>query len=213
MRTKPVLVRAAVVLVIFGSTLGTRHPAAAEVLPFETVPSVVTPAEGPPLPAPPRAEYRAADEAIAAELERQTLEAERLAAEAAEAARLAAEQAAANWHHWVLDVTARIASRTGRWLPYETVSWVIGASLRHGVDPVLVGRIGACESGGRADAYNPSGASGFGQHLAAYWPARAAGAGFPGASPFDLWTNIEVTAWYLARAGTTPWNPSKHCWG
>lgn len=210
MRTKPVLVRVAVGLLIFGSTLGTRHPAAAEVVPFELVSSVATPVEE---TAPTRAEYRAADEAIADELARQTLLAEQAeATRLAEAARLAAELDAL-WAQWILDVDAQIQRRTGRYLPWPTVAWIIQAAQRHGVDPVLVGRIGACESGGRADAYNPSGASGFGQHLAVYWPGRAAAAGFPGASPFDLAANIEVTAWYLARAGTSPWNPSRHCWG
>lgn len=206
MRTKPTLVRAAVVLALVASALGARvPPTAAEPL----IPSLdlSTPSEGIAIP---RAEYRAPDESIAAELERQTLEAEQLAAEAA--AREAARQIDELWGWWILDVDAAIARRTGRYLPWPTVAWIIEAAVRHGVEPVLLGKIGACESGGRADAYNASGASGFGQHLAQYWPGRATGAGFPGASPFDLWTNIEVTAWYLARAGTSPWNPSRHCW-
>lgn len=209
MRTKTTLVRAAVVLLIFGSTLGTRHPAAAAVVPSEQIPSdVTTPAEG-------IASFDVVkpelDLLVAAELARQYEE--RLAAWlAAEQARLAAELDAL-WAQWILDVDARIQARTGRYLPWPTVALVIDAAVRHGVDPVLLGRIGACESGGRADAYNASGASGFGQHLAQYWPGRAAAAGHPGASPFDLAANIDVTAWYLSAAGTSPWNPSRHCWG
>lgn len=200
MQTKRPL-RLLALFVIVASGFGTGSPAAAAgpAIPFAPV-EIDVPA--------PRAEYRAPDETIAAELAAQWAR----DAAAAEAARLATELDAL-WAQWILDVDAAIEHRTGRYLPWPTVALVIDASTARGVDPVLVGKIGACESGGRADAYNASGAAGFGQHLIWYWPSRAAAAGHPGASPFDLAANIDVTAWYLSVAGTSPWNPSRHCWG
>jgi hypothetical protein len=192
---------------IVGSTLGSREPAA---LAAPAVDYLAPP--GPEL-VHPRAEYRAPDETIAVELAAQwARDAAATEAAARETARLAAELDAL-WAQWILDVDAAIQARTGRYLPWPTVALIIDAATARGVDPVLVGRIGACESGGRADAYNASGAAGFGQHLISYWPSRAAAAGHPGASPFDLAVNVDVTAWYLSVAGTSPWNPSRHCWG
>jgi hypothetical protein len=62
-------------------------------------------------------------------------------------------------------------------------------------------RVMRCESGGNPSAYNPSGASGLFQHMARYWPERAAAAGFGGADIFDPVANVGVAAW-LSSAGT-----------
>lgn len=62
-----------------------------------------------------------------------------------------------------------------------------------------------CESGGDPNAYNASsGASGLFQHLAKYWPERAAKAGFPGASPFNPEANIAASAYLLYAPGGGP---------
>lgn len=198
------------VITIAAATIGTDTPAAAAIPLPEPLPDRPLPTTALPTP-------DAISSAIETEVVR--VDAAQLAADLA--AWYAAEQANRDrlaaelnqlWAWRILTVDDLIAQRTGRYLPWSTVALVIEAADRHGVDAVLLGRIGACESGGRADAYNPSGASGFGQHLAAYWPGRATAAGWPGASPFDLAANIDVTAWYLSQAGTSPWNPSRYCW-
>lgn len=66
-------------------------------------------------------------------------------------------------------------------------------------------RVAACESGFNPRAYNPSGASGLFQHLISYWLARAAGAGSPGASPFDPWVNTVAAANMVAASGWSAW--------
>ena len=66
-----------------------------------------------------------------------------------------------------------------------------------------------CESYGDPDVVNPaSGASGLFQHMPAYWPERAAAAGFPGASIFDPEANIAGAAWLVGvsvESGLPPW--------
>lgn len=67
-------------------------------------------------------------------------------------------------------------------------------------------RVMYCESGGNPAAYNPSGASGLFQILAAYWPARSTAAGWPGASPFDPEANVATAAWlYYHGGGPSHW--------
>jgi hypothetical protein len=59
----------------------------------------------------------------------------------------------------------------------------------------------SCESFGDPEAVNPSsGAAGLFQHLPKYWPERAEGAGFPGASPFEGEANIAATRWLVDRS-------------
>lgn len=59
-------------------------------------------------------------------------------------------------------------------------------------------RIMQCESKGDPGARNPSsGASGLFQHMPRYWPERAAGAGFSGASVFDPEANIAAAAYLV----------------
>lgn len=67
-------------------------------------------------------------------------------------------------------------------------------------------RVAACESGFNPRAYNgASGASGLFQHLARYWPARAAQAGYPGASPFDPVPNIVAATVMVRGSGWSAW--------
>lgn len=71
-----------------------------------------------------------------------------------------------------------------------------------------------CESGGRADAKNPtSTASGLFQHLGSLWGERAAAAGWAGADVFDPVANVAVAAWLVYdHGGWSHWAPSAGCW-
>lgn len=71
-----------------------------------------------------------------------------------------------------------------------------------------------CESGGRADAKNPSStASGLFQHLGSLWPERSAKAGWGGADVFDPVANVAVAAWLVYEdGGWSHWSPSAGCW-
>ena len=67
-------------------------------------------------------------------------------------------------------------------------------------------RVMACESGGDPYAKNPrSSASGLFQHLARYWDARSAKAGWAGASIWDPEANIAVAAWLYYTGGPGHW--------
>jgi len=58
-----------------------------------------------------------------------------------------------------------------------------------------------CESYGNPYLVNPvSGASGLFQHMPRYFPARAAAAGFPGASPLEAEPNIAAAAWLVEES-------------
>jgi hypothetical protein len=87
----------------------------------------------------------------------------------------------------------RMGSDVEQWRP------LVEAWFGANTDAAL--RVMRCESGGNASAYNPSGASGLFQHMARYWPDRAAAAGFAGADIFDPVANVGVAAW-LSSAGT-----------
>jgi len=67
----------------------------------------------------------------------------------------------------------------------------------------------ACESRGDPAIVNPlSGTAGLFQHHPADWPARAAVAGFAGATPDDPEANTAVAAWLVAESvasGLGPW--------
>lgn len=68
---------------------------------------------------------------------------------------------------------------------------------------VLVAR---CESNYDPAAYNPAGPYvGLYQHSLTYWDARAASAGWAGASIYDASANTAVTAWLVARDGWGHW--------
>lgn len=74
-----------------------------------------------------------------------------------------------------------------------------------GLDSAAAVRVATCESGLNPNARNPSGASGLFQHLISLWPARAAGAGFPGASPFDPYVNSIAAANMVRASGWSAW--------
>lgn len=80
------------------------------------------------------------------------------------------------------------------------------------VDSAL--RIIACESRGDPAARNPrSSATGLFQHLGRLWPARAAAAGWGGASITDPVANVAVAAWLVYEGGGwSHWYPSRGCW-
>lgn len=220
MTTNRLLRRAVVVLAILGSTLGTRHPAAAEALPPARVfvPSIVAP-EARPEPVTGLELTEAVDAALLAEQvaaderwyawEREQA---RLAAEA-EQARLDAEQEAAA--RYAIRNTQRPAARPAPVSIEPGTVWAMidDAAHRHGIDPVRFARVAWCESKGDPGAYNPSGASGPFQQMPQFWAGRAAAAGHPGASIWDLWINIDVSAWLAATGGWSHWYPSQHCWG
>lgn len=86
---------------------------------------------------------------------------------------------------------------------YRTV--VALAAQAHGISQGGFLAVAACESGFNPNAYNRSGASGLLQILSGYWPARAANAGFPGASPFDPVANAWTGAWLWATSGSGHW--------
>ncbi len=87
------------------------------------------------------------------------------------------------------------------------------AIARYGGPPEDIDRflsVMRCESQGLPDATNSSsGAAGLMQHLPQFWDARAATAGYPGASAYSPEANINVSAWLLYRAtggGWQHWN-------
>lgn len=67
-------------------------------------------------------------------------------------------------------------------------------------------RVMQCESRGKPKAENPkTRAAGLFQHLPRYWKARAAKAGFAGASPFNAEANIAASARLLGKGATSHW--------
>lgn len=95
---------------------------------------------------------------------------------------------------------ARAAAAAG---DYRTV--VVLAARANGVPEAAFLAVAVCESGLDPAARNPSGAAGLLQILSVYWPARAAAAGFPGASPFDPVANAWTGAWLWATSGPQNW--------
>ena len=84
----------------------------------------------------------------------------------------------------------------------------------YGVDPVLMTKIIACESGYNQFAKNSrSTASGYGQFLASTWRSTANALGFDeSVSPFDGEKNLQAVAYLMSVRGTSPWNSSRSCW-
>lgn len=74
--------------------------------------------------------------------------------------------------------------------------------------------IAQCESGGNPRATNPSStASGLYQFLDSSWAAYGGLKYAKRAKDATPAQQREIAAIALARSGTTPWNPSKSCWG
>ncbi len=139
-----------------------------------------------------------------AEIERLRLEKEALDKQKLEAeAKLQAKKNSTNTG--VVTASARTTSQS-------TVESIIrNAAVKNGLDPDWFYRLAKCEStwtpsavnynywvdangteyGTVGDKYHPSGLF---QHVALYWPARAAKHGYAGASVFDAEANANVTA-------------------
>ena len=106
------------------------------------------------------------------------------------------------------DLVPPVVHRVSDWRPLVAQFF----QARH-VDRAL--RVIRCESGGRANAKNPtSTASGLFQHLASMWPERAVDAGWAGADVFDPVANTAVAAWLVYHGGGwSHWYSSIGCWG
>lgn len=129
----------------------------------------------------------------------------RLNREAAEAAATAARRAALD------DLETAVWRRTGRTMEDWLGGMILDRAAEWSIDPVTLGKITICESGGNPGAYNPSGASGLTQQMKYYWPGRAVAAGIEGADVFDPWANLTVAA-HMLQTSTSPWNASWSCW-
>ena len=71
-----------------------------------------------------------------------------------------------------------------------------------------------CESGGDYRAENPrSTASGAYQMLDSTWRSLSASKGYSRAKHAPKSVQDAAARELLREQGTTPWNPSKHCWG
>lgn len=85
--------------------------------------------------------------------------------------------------------------------PPSCIALVHAIFPTYGLDPNAGVRVMLCESGGNPNASNGGRYNGLFQHAAAYWPGRAAAAGFPGASPFNGRVNIIVSARMIRADG------------
>lgn len=149
--------------------------------------------------------------------ESHTEEVARKQREAAEAAAAAKAAAAAN----LAEQTDRIVlsryrdDRTNGGLTLdEARAKTASFAAMYGVDPVLMTKIIACESGYNQFAKNSrSTASGYGQFVASTWRSTANTLGFDeSVSPFDGEKNLQAVAYLLSVRGTSPWNSSRSCW-
>jgi len=75
----------------------------------------------------------------------------------------------------------------------------------YGCNPEQLIRIMYCESGGRSNAKNPSGASGLFQFMPRTFSANAARMGMSGASIWDPYAQIRVAAWMFANGQAWQW--------
>ena len=83
--------------------------------------------------------------------------------------------------------------------------WLTFAARQWGLDESQFSRIAWCESRWDATARGPAGASGVFQFAPQTWAWASAGAGYAGASPFDLEANVESAAWLMASGGVQHW--------
>jgi soluble lytic murein transglycosylase-like protein len=82
---------------------------------------------------------------------------------------------------------------------------ITDAAVRHGVDADRLLRIGWCESRWDPSARGAGGAAGVFQFVPSTWSWASAGAGFPGASVFDPFANVETAAWLMSTQGAGHW--------
>lgn len=74
-----------------------------------------------------------------------------------------------------------------------------------GCNPDQVIRVMYCESGGRSNAYNRSGASGLFQFMPRTFSANAARVGIAGADIWNPWHQIDVATWMFAKGQSWQW--------
>ena len=92
-------------------------------------------------------------------------------------------------------------------LPRDVVSIERAAAREFGVPEGDFVRVLGCESGHNPRAVNrSSGALGLGQHLPAYYGARAAALGYQYSSWSDPRANARVSAWLWATSGPQNWS-------
>lgn len=86
---------------------------------------------------------------------------------------------------------------------------VFNLLISHGAsvtEATVLTAVSKLESGWNPEAYHSgSGASGLFQHLAKYWPPRAAGVGMAGASIFDPVAQVKATLSLFRSNGLQPW--------
>jgi soluble lytic murein transglycosylase-like protein len=89
--------------------------------------------------------------------------------------------------------------------PLDVPALIVEMSLRYGLEPERMLRIGWCESRWNPHAVGPGGASGVFQFMWYTWNWSSVAAGYPDASPFDPVANIEVASWLMATQGPRHW--------
>ena len=102
------------------------------------------------------------------------------------------------------------ALQTGQTVEVEGAVLDVQAILRAAarsqqVDEQRFLRIAWCESRWNPAARGPDGAAGLFQFAPITWAWVSAGAGHPGASPYDPVANAEAAAWLIATQGTRAW--------
>jgi len=91
----------------------------------------------------------------------------------------------------------------------EVLRIVRAAARRYDLDVARFVRLIRCESGLNPRAVGGGGLYlGLGQQHRDYWPARAAAAGYRGASPFDPVANANTSAYLVVHGGWPNW---PHC--
>ena len=110
--------------------------------------------------------------------------------------------------------TERHASRSRPWTPptasqREILRIVRAAARRYDIDVARFVAMIRCESGLNPRAVGGGGLYlGLGQMHRDYWAARAAAAGYRGASPFDPVANANTSAYLVVHGGWPNW---PHC--
>jgi hypothetical protein len=98
-------------------------------------------------------------------------------------------------------IAVRLNDVTQADVPYM-VDCIWGA---YKLDAARARAVAKCESHFDPEAYNPGGYGGVFQHDLGAWPSRAAAYGHKGASPFDGYANLHVTAQMVRDQGWGGW--------